>query len=102
MNSSIFTKPSISSGSYATVFGLAVALIALALTPAPSVSTNVIKLEPVIISAKRLTAPETVFKLATVEISASKQEVQQAITQGEEETHQIAARAVPNTCLASC
>lgn len=102
MNSSIFTKPSLSSGSYATAFGLAVALITLALNPTSPASLNVIKLEPVIISAKRLTAPETVFKLATVEISASKQEVQQAITQGEEETHQIAARAVPNTCLASC
>jgi len=102
MNNSTFTKPSFSSGSYATAFGVVVALATLVLSATSPAPVNVIKLEPVIISAKRMTAPETVFKLATVEISASKQKVQEAITQGEQETRQIAAKTLPNACVASC
>ena len=94
MNTNTFTNRSFSAGSYATIFGLAVAIAAVALSPTPAAPVSVVKLEPVIISAKRLTAvPSPVFKLATVEVSANQVMVQEAIAQGEREANQVAAQA---------
>ena len=94
MNTNTFTKRSFSAGSYATIFGLAVAIAAVTLSPTPAAPVTVVKLEPVIISAKRPTAaPTHIFKLETVEVSASQAMVQEAISQGEREAHQVAAQA---------
>jgi hypothetical protein len=77
----------------ALMFGAAIALAGLGAVSALTQHTAVVKLEPVVVTAKRLPAQEQIVKLGTVEVTASR--VQLLAAQAQEDSKQAAAASNP-------
>jgi hypothetical protein len=87
-------KRTMKSTAKALIFGVAMAAAGLGVIAAVTPASPVVKLDPVVITAKRLPAEEVV-KLATVEVTASRAQVLAA--QALEAGKQAAAAATPNS-----